>query len=105
MKKNDIFIFTAPNGVEVTGIAIELIDFIDDNGHIEDYIWLVYAQNRLFSYFEREGRVGKIYVDYAILPDYDDMLEKYQRDIDMEKANIVQPWEEEFERELQGCND
>lgn len=74
MKKNDVFTFTAPNGVEVTGIVIAILR--DDR---DDKWYLCYAQNRLFDYREVEGLlpIVNVYVDYAILPDYDSMLEDY----------------------------
>ena len=75
MKKNDIFTFIAPNGVEVTGVVVDTIK--DDR----DYKWyLCYAQNRIFHYQEIAGLakpVVTIGVDYAILPDYDVMLDRY----------------------------
>ena len=89
MKKNDIFTFTAPNGVEVTAIVVYV--------GISDYMFtfrttelICYSQNRLFTYMMKECRnfdeekyddpiyyYGKVIVDYAILPDYDAMLEAY----------------------------
>ena len=106
MKKNDIFAFTAPNGVEVTGVCLDLM-----RSTYESEVWYVtylcYAQNRLFTIkeerfiapvvvgidkfgddiFEEQECVtqnyGEIIADYAILPDYDAMLEDYQHQIDM----------------------
>lgn len=90
MKKNEIFTFTAPNGVEVTAVVLYVCGSKStEEGMIIEYI--CYAQNRLFSYFEtlsnrtRETNFkilttfsyGEIIVDYAILPDYDAMLEAY----------------------------
>jgi hypothetical protein len=87
----------------VTGVVVDTIK--DDR----DYKWyLCYAQNRIFHYQEIAGLakpVVTIGVDYAILPDYDNMLEEYERNLVMEQASILQNWEEEFEREIQGCND
>ena len=88
MKKNDVFTFTAPNGVEVTGIIIDTIGW----DHESDELWkrehLCYAQNKLFlgseayTWKDRKEKlldftVNKVIVDYCILPDYDTMLEAY----------------------------
>ena len=85
MTKNDIFTFTAPNGVEVEGIVVGKVGF-------EVYLrtattnWLCYAQNRLFLCLEkRDIYTEKIVIEYcteivanyAILPDYDDLLERH----------------------------
>ena len=92
MKKNDLFTFTAPNGVEVTGVVLHVNMIHEDNdGMVFEHI--CYAQNRLFTYaetyrrenafteeeavFTTESCYGKVLVDYAILPDYDAMLEAY----------------------------
>jgi hypothetical protein len=55
----------------------------------EKNTYLCYAQNRLFTIeavytptFINE-EYGEVLVDYAILPDYDRMLEDYQHQIDM----------------------
>jgi len=93
MKKNDIFAFTAPNGVEVTAVVIELI------AYEVNYKWAIkrfvcYAQNRIFTYEEShciwdfmneepKSKYGKVLVDYAILPEYDTILEDYQHQQDM----------------------
>ena len=86
MKKNDIFTFTAPNGVEVTAVAINRVAYeVDYLKAVER--WLCYAQNRLFTYEESHPicqddvphrfKYGEVIVDYCILPDYDAMLESY----------------------------
>ena len=111
MKKNDVFTFTAPNGVEVTAVVINVL------GHecgVTRY--LCYAQNRLFTgltdskwvdtgkvniitvgsgkyaitkeypmkeRIESPLEVQEVLVDYAILPEYDSMLEEYQHQQDM----------------------
>lgn len=83
MKRNDIFTFIAPNGVEVTGIVVDIIK--DDR----DYQWyLCYAQNRIFHYQEIAGLAKPIVtvgVVYAILPDYDAILESQQHEINMDE--------------------
>ncbi len=96
MKKNDIFTFTAPNGAEVRAVVVSLMKkTIIKDGHgfnrMFTYDWLCYAQNRLFTYMEirhTKGvntRYGEVLVDYAILPDYDAMLERYN-DIEVAQA-------------------
>ena len=93
MKKTDIFTFTAPNGVEVTAIVIARV------AYEVDYKWaterfMCYAQNRLFTYEEshciwehmheeHRFKYGEVFVDYAILPDYDALLENYQHQLDV----------------------
>ena len=83
MKKNDIFTFTAPNGVEVTGVCLYPIF---KGTAVTTYV--CYAQNRLFTMLEESTMTDKgmektmkyheIIVDYAILPDYDTLLNNYK---------------------------
>lgn len=87
MKKNEIFTFTAPNGVEVTGVVIDTVF----KGTVEQLDYC-YAQNRLFTWKEVKtrtqhgwkttGEYGEVIVDYCILPDYDAMLEAEQQKFD-----------------------
>ena len=98
MKRNDVFTFTAPNGVEVTGVVLHVNVVHEDNdGMMFEHI--CYAQNRLFTYYVKYGDVpvenyneslnrvavdyqtvvltaayGAVIVDYVILPDYDSIL-------------------------------
>ena len=76
MKRGDIFTFTAPNGVEATAVVIDIVPCT--NGVMTDTLYC-YSQNRIFTYIETGGlhKYGKVIVDYAILPDYDSMLERY----------------------------
>lgn len=96
MQKNDVFAFTALNGAKVQAVVIAVIKSevkeIPDCGVIEDITtFLCYAQNRLFTFIETDSSYeveyeeyahsirsdyGKVLVDYAILPDYDRMLEE-----------------------------
>jgi hypothetical protein len=100
MKKNNVFTFIAPNGVEVTGVCLDLIRSTYEYG-VWYVTYLCYAQNRLFTIKEERGTVtvavdidefgddvfeqqeyitqnyGEVLVDYAILPDYDEQLERY----------------------------
>ena len=84
MKIGDIFTFTAPNGVEVTAIALYAVTLFNDSTFIGNK-WICYAQNRLFTMMDyKEGikkyenpEYGEVIVDYAVLPDYDSMLERY----------------------------
>ena len=88
MKKNDVFTFTAPNGVEVTAVCLDITYSYQCGEDTWYYEYLCYAQNRLFigatykvyeedSYKELDFTQERVVVDYAILPDYDDMLEAY----------------------------
>ena len=84
MKRNDIFTFTAPNGVEVTGVVVDTIARWLDFNALSTTVHLCYAQNRLFTWKEefKQGELinshyGRVAVDYAVLPDYDSMLKSY----------------------------
>ena len=86
MKKNDIFTFTAPNGVEVTAVVLSVLFVNHRSGHVYYSEYLCYAQNRLIVIHEDKQSVltlKETIADYAILPDYDSMLEDYQHQIDM----------------------
>lgn len=88
MEKNKIFTFTAPNGTEVTAIAISKVAYeVDCKDAVER--WLCYAQNRLFTYEEshpiykwdapHKFKYGKAIVDYCTIPEYDTILEAEQQ--------------------------
>ena len=95
MKKNDVFTFTAPNGVEVTAVVLDIISRSWKYAYTDTLKYLCYAQNRLFTgsndvtditndalaenrkYKDSAFKQDEIIVDYAILPDYDAMLERY----------------------------
>ena len=93
MKKNDIFTFTAPNGVEVIAVVIAKVAYeIENKWATERFV--CYAQNRIFTYEEShciwkhmnekpKSKYDEVIVDYAILPDYDAMLENYQHELDI----------------------
>ena len=91
MKKNEIFTFTAPNGVEVTAVVVKELSYRVMAGEATTQ-YLCYSQNRLFTYEKVEDvwhkerpvnyKYGKVIVDYAILPDYDAMLEAEQQKFD-----------------------
>lgn len=101
MKKNDIFTFTAPNGVEVTAVVVAILQASDEtfDGVLQiNETCLCYAQNRLFTYEWHDSSYevgyeeyahsfgesyGEVIVDNCILPDYDAILEDYQHQIDM----------------------
>lgn len=80
MTKKDVFTFTAPNGVEVTGVVIDVVETTYFTN-----LYLCYAQNRLFYTFETihddyvEKRIGETIVDYAVLPAYDTILKAEQQ--------------------------
>lgn len=84
MKKNEIFTFTAPNGVESTAICLKNLVTV---GNMTQY--LCYGQNRLFTmnefcyeWTEETGEVcqesqmnfGEIILEHIALPDYDIVL-------------------------------
>lgn len=53
MKKNEVFKFTAPNGVEVTAVVVDVLEPITEHTFDETSVitkHLCYAQNRLFYY-------------------------------------------------------
>lgn len=81
MRKNDVFTFTAPNGVEVTAVVVDIIASWFELGGFKEIVYLCYAQNRLFTWKEklfgsaRESSLyGRIVAEYAVLPNYDDIL-------------------------------
>jgi hypothetical protein len=100
MKKNEIFTFTAPNGFEVIGVVVNLLNSSIEEGSCDYYelrTWLCYAKipyadcakTQLFTYMEAYGskwpdepeetlwaKFDKVLVDLAVLPEYDDMLEE-----------------------------
>lgn len=96
MKRGDIFAFTAPNGVEVTAIVVDsIITKGGKYGQLKNVTHICYAQNRLFYYFENqinykdtEFKYGKIICEYCILPDCDDMLDRYN-DIEVAQAETA----------------
>lgn len=81
MEKNVIFTFTAPNGVVVTAVVVAIISSSKYQTEA-----LCYAQNRLFTFYEHiaydietgepesDYSYGEVLCDYAILPEYDDVL-------------------------------
>ena len=109
MKKNDVFTFTAPNGVEVTGVVLCVLEINQTGNDTFDYKYLGYGQNRLFTcynmvtdytedlsyaspeivenHIHKESDISNICVcvDYAILPDYDELLARYN-DIEVAQA-------------------
>ena len=84
MKKNDIFTFTAPNGVEVTGIALYRNYYSENNGFTVER-WLCYAQNRLVICEHCTSKsieydnisLDEVLVDYCVIPYYDGVLEAH----------------------------
>ena len=99
MKKYDIFTFKTPNGVEVPAIVLH-VTLNEKTSGLSSYTeYLCYAQNRLFiasaytvydegKYKELEATQECIVVHYAILPEFDDMLERYN-DIQVAQAETV----------------
>lgn len=97
MNKNDVFTFTTPNGVEVTGVVINLYDnayYVQKESKVSaDKMILAYAQNRLVllkddrlwlngKYFGNLVQ-ARILVDYCVIPELDEILENYWHQIDM----------------------
>lgn len=89
MKKNEIFTFTAPNGVEVTAVCVEEIGYNVRFG-IATTTYLCYSQNRLFTYINKidtlentnDSGYGITLVEYCVIPEYDEMLEEYFHQLD-----------------------
>lgn len=81
MKKNDIFTFKTPNRVEITAVVVGTTGIQEDYFGRQFLNHVCYAQNRMFTYYEwidiEQKMYGEILVDYCILPDYDDLLERY----------------------------
>lgn len=84
LKKNDVFVYTTPTGVEIVGVALYAITLFDGDKFVGNK-WICYAQNRLFVMMDykeglrnyEEPEYEGIIVDYAILPDYDRALEAH----------------------------
>lgn len=89
MKKNDIFTFTAINGVEVTAVVLTVLRVCKTNKEKTFMCeYLCYAQNKLLEISSYYGEVGgetkewgfcvdSVIVDHAILPDYDELLARH----------------------------
>ena len=99
MKKNDVFTFTAPNGVEVTAVCLDITYSYQCGEDTWYYEYLCYAQNRLFigatykvyeedSYKELDFTQERVVAEYAILPDYDELLARYN-DIEVAQAENI----------------
>ena len=102
MEKHDVFEFTAPNGVVITAVVLDKTTHYAESTDNYSATYLCYTQNRIFTYiytertlpvcigqdeygddrFEyqdvKEYEFGKIIVDYAILPDYDELLKNFR---------------------------
>ena len=90
MRKNNVFTFTAPNGVEVTAVVVDIIASWYELGGLKEIVYLCYAQNRLFTWKEELfgsarnfSLYGRVVAEYAVLPDYDEILEDYCHQLDM----------------------
>ena len=99
MKKSDVFTFTAPNGVEVTAVCLDVTHSYQCGEDTWYYEYLCYAQNRLFigavykvyeedSYMELDFTQERVVADYAILPDYDELLARYN-DLEVAQAETA----------------
>lgn len=90
MEKNDVFKFTAPNGVEAYGVAIAKVSWRpspewDYESPYGITTWLCYSQRRLFTFIEdfcclsdgerRNYYFGETLVDYCIIPELDSLLD------------------------------
>jgi hypothetical protein len=81
MEKNTIFTLTTSNGAEVTAVVVAIISSSKYQTEV-----LCYAQNMLFTLYEHiaydietgepesDYSYGEVLCDYAILPEYDDIL-------------------------------
>ena len=79
MKKNEIFTFTAPNGVEVTAVVIDCLgtcnfEQTEDSQHWDEK-YLCYAQNRLFYHIEWT-QIDKV-IDDDFVPSCDEENDWY----------------------------
>ncbi len=76
-----IFTFTAPNGVKMTALVVDVVyNELNFAGH-RTIITLCYAQHRLFTWKEeffcgecKVSEYGKTVVEYAVIPEYDKLL-------------------------------
>ena len=95
MNKNDIFEFTAPNGIEVVAVCLDVTHSYQCGEGTFYYEYLCYAQNRLFigstyTVYDENGEKkeleftqDRIVVEYCILPYYDEELKNYSPDQDV----------------------
>lgn len=132
MKKNDIFTFTAPNGVEVTAVVIDCLgtcgfEEVEDSKHWDEK-YLCYAQNRLFYYTEWT-QIDKV-IDDDFVPSSDEENDwhyavRYHShevkttgssqevmvdycilpEYDAMLSAAYPRWEQNLEEEIQGIND
>ena len=90
MEKNKTFEFYS-NGVMVTAVVVAIV-----SSNKYQTIALCYAQNRLFTFYEHVTRnvetgetesdysYGEVIVNYAVLPEFDDILKAEQDTFDDE---------------------
>lgn len=74
MKKNEVFKFTAPNGVKVTAVVVDVLEPITEHTFDETSVitkHLCYAQNRLFYYEVVDSTKKVIDEDLEISEDMD----------------------------------
>ena len=89
MEKNDVFEFTAPNGIEACGVTIAKVSWRpspewDYESSYGITTWLCYSQRRLFTIIEdfyclsdgerRDYHFGETLVDYCVIPELDTLL-------------------------------
>lgn len=84
MEQNTLFTFLTGNDVKVYAVVVAVL-----TSNKYQSVYLCYAQNRLFTYYKQlqenpeTGESDEIYfegetlVEYAILPDYDELLRNY----------------------------
>ncbi len=92
MKKNDVFTFTAPDGVEVVGVVVDIIATWFEHGGLKEIVYLCYSQNHLFTWKEEffgsarnKSLYGRTVAENVTLPDYDEMLARYN-DLEVAQA-------------------
>lgn len=103
---NNIFAFTTPNGVVVTAVMLKNYNRKLKESYFGSWECVAYAQNKLFTCkmtFKRMYFAGQVpqeetnpvvldrvlnievFVDHAILPEYDELLARYN-DIEVAQA-------------------
>jgi hypothetical protein len=71
MERNQTFIFTTPDGVEITAVVVNVVNADSKT------VYLCYAQNRLFELHEESGcdlTLDHVIAEYCVIPEYDEIL-------------------------------
>lgn len=93
MKKNETFTFTAPNGVKVVAVVIDVLEPITEHTFDETSVitkHLCYAQNRLFYYYVVDSikKVLDEYLEVSEYMDYDYALKYHSHEVKSSEGHL-----------------